>query len=339
MVLKPQPPKTSKGDLDFPWEGNQFLEEDTSDYPELAGRASDPAEDTVDRGLVDEPAAEVTGQIFEDTDRAVEDTDQEAEDTSEILEEEEDKRGAASREASRSTEPTPGERFFPDIPELARDEEGSAVSGLLRTADEISRIITLNLPRPGPFLQWYGSLKPEQRRRVYKGLWMFCASSLIITLFSLAIVVIFPLMEDHFTVSFGPRPKHPVRFLPKEGAAFALVEDRPYGHDRFIAGMDCIWVTTDPVRGAAMAGFGPFLEYEGEIVALLDGRQTWNGMTRLYFKRGDIPPDQPVDLVIPVEGGGTIPLDDGPGYRLASPGGDVPARVLLGPVIFKEDIE
>jgi len=330
MVRKRRPPKTSKDDLDFPREGDGFVEEDTSDYPKLEGAASHRARAPLDNDIVDEVSAE-------DTDPSVEDTDQSIEDTSEVLDDGEDERAAASRETVYPVTSTPGERFFPDIPELARDEEGSAVSGLLRTADEISRIITLNRPRPGPFLQWYFSLKPTNRRLVYKGMWMLSASTMIIILFTVATVGIFPLMEERFTANFGPRPSKPVKFLPDAGGAFALVEDRPYRHDRFIAGIDCIWPTTDPVQQTEIAAFGPFLEANGEMIAVLNARKTWNGMTRLYFDRGNVPKDEPIDLVIPVLGGGTILVDDGPGYRLAFPGGDVPARVVLGPITFKED--
>ena len=338
MARKRQPPKQDKDDLDFPWEVDGFVEEDTSEYLEL----ENPTPGTAEQGAPppareDAPAAESTAQIFEDTDRSVEDTDPSVEDTAEVLEDEEDQRAAASREAAVTLTPTPAERFFPDVPELAQDEEGSAVSGLLRTADDISRIITLNRPRPGPFLRWYFSLELQNRRRVYKGLWMLGASTMIITLFTIATVGIFPLMESRFTANFGPRPEHPVRFLPEAGETFALVEDRVYRHDRFIAGMDCIWITSDPILRAKIAAFGPFLEHDGEMIAVLDVQETWNGMTRLYFERGKVPLDEPVQLVIPVAGGGTIPLDAGPGYRLASPGGGVPARITLGPIVFQEE--
>ncbi|MFH1530712.1 MAG: hypothetical protein ABIK09_08290 [Pseudomonadota bacterium] len=336
MVRKKRPAKQHDDDLDFPWEAEGFIKEDTSDYPELEGMAAGATRSIIKTDPGDEASVEDTDPSTEDTDPSTEDTDQSVEDTSEILEDGEDESAAASRKAAHQADPTPGERFFPDIPELARDEEGSTVSGLLRTADEISRIITLNRPRPGPFLRWYFSLDLVKRRRVYKGLWMFSASSLIIILFTIATVGFFPLVEDRFTATFGPRPAEPVRFLPEAGAPFALVEDRPYRYDRFIAGMDCIWLTMDPVRSVEIAPFGPFLEADGEMIAVLGVRKTWNGMTRLFFDRGDIPMDEPIDLVIPVVGGGTIPLGDGLGYRLASPGGGVPARVVLGPITFLE---
>ena len=336
MVRKKQPPKQRKNDLDFPWEGDDFYEEDTSDYSDLG---EDAAESTVDRGLGEDPDRELTDQIFKDTDEHFEITDPEVEDTSEILEESEGARAAASRKAIEDEPASPVERFFPDVPELQKDEEGSAVSGLLRTADEISRIITLNRPRPGPFLHWYFSLEPARRRRVYKGMWMLGASTTIITLFTLATVVIFPMMEARCTASFGPRPERPVQWLPEAGEPYALVEDRLYRHDRFIAGMDCIWVTADPVTAPEIAAFGPYLQFEEEMIAVLDIQETWNGMTRLYFERGEVPQDEPVHLVIPLAGGGTVPLADGPGYTLTTTGGDTPARVVLGPIVFKEDFD
>jgi hypothetical protein len=338
MVWKKRPPKQAKKDLDFPWEVDSFREENTADYPELAGTGAFAPEKTEDRGLDVEPDADFTDRFFEDTDQHFTDMDPAIEDTSEILEAGEDRKAAASRSAAVAVDPTPGERFFPDVPELAKNEEDSAVSGLLRTADEISRIITLNRPRPGPFLHWYFSLDRVRRRRVYKGMWMLSASTAIITLFTLATVVVFPLLEERFTASFGPRPDLPVRWLPEAGAPFALVEDRLYRHDRFIAGMDCIWVTSDPVLAPKIASFGPFLVDDGEMIAVLDVQETWNGMLRLYFERGEVPPDEPVYLVIPLEGGGTVPLDAGPGYRVATAGGAAPARVVLGPVTFKEDL-
>lgn len=340
-MVRKKPPKQRKNDLDFPWEGDSFYEEDTSDYPELEERGAPSSETTVDRGLGEDPDREFTDKIFEDTDQHIEETDPGVEDTSEILEKGEGLEAAASRSVADNVAPTPEERFFPDVPELSKNEEDSAVSGLLRTADEISRIITLNRPRPGPFLQWYFSLEPSRRRRrrVYKGMWMLGASTTIITLFTLATVVVFPLMEARFTASFGPRPDLPVRWLPAAGEPFALVEDRLYRHDRFIAGMDCIWITSDPVLAPKIAAHGPFLIEDGEMIAVLDVQETWNGMIRLYFERGEVPSDEPVHLVIPLEGGGTVSLGEGPGYRVATAGGGSPSRVVLGPVIFKEDLD
>jgi len=335
---KRQPPRRGDDDLEFPWEGDAFFEEDTSEYfevntsehPEVRGSGRGGGEGVAAASLDDPASAEDIDQVFEET-------DPEVEQTSEVLDQEESDAATASMESSYTSELSPGQRFFPDVPELARDEEGSAESGPLRTTDEISRIIALNRPRPGPFLRWYFSLAPRRRRRVYRGLWMLGASTMIITLFSFATVVIFPLMEARFTATFGPRPEDPVRLLPEAGVSFALVEDRPYPHDRFVAGMDCIWVTRDPVESSEIAGFGPFLERDGEVIALLDVEETWNGMARLYFERGEIPLDEPVDLVIPVEGGGTVPLERGPGYRLATEGGPASARVVLGPIFFSDD--
>ena len=333
---KQKPPSNDRGEVEFPWDDDSFFEEDTSEYTEIDGEE---VERTRGRKAtrVDAADPETTAQIFEDTDPPFEDTDRSVDDTSEILDDDEEERATASQATIRLAALTPEERFFPDVPELAGNKEDSQISGLLRTADDISRIISLNRPRPGPFLKWYFALEPIRRQRVYRALWMFSASTLIITLFTIATVVIFPLMEDRFTATFGPRPDHPVRFLPDAGAAFALVEDRPYRHDRFIAGMDCIWVTRAPVGASKIAGFGPYLMQDDEIIALLDAEETWNGMARLYFRRGNVPLDEPVDLVIPVEGGGTVPVDlPAPGYRIYAQGGDTPARVVLGPVVFKE---
>ena len=312
--------KRKPGDQDelgFPWEADVFLEEDTSEYPELG----------------DEPARVAVPVESPDSEKIQgEDTDEDFEQTDSLVEETWD-------------EPTPSpperisvERFFPDTPEAPRDQEGSSVSGLLRSPDDISRIIALNRPRPGPILGWYLSLKPELRRQIYKGAWMLLASLLIVSLFSLATLGIFPLMEGRFTATFGPRPEKPVRFFPEPGTPFGLVEDRPYRHDRFIAGMDCIWVTSDPVQDLRIADFGPYLEQNGKIIAVLDVQDTWNGMSRLYFNRGDVPLEEPVRLVIPIKGGATIPLGDGPGYRLRASGGDTPARQTLGPLTFKEEL-
>ncbi|MBM4372793.1 MAG: hypothetical protein FJ098_14160 [Deltaproteobacteria bacterium] len=310
------------GDLDFPWEDEAFLDEDTSEYPEVEETAN--RLDTVARapsfpppGITDpaegtDPAVEGTDPVFEDTDRLVE----------------------HAPVPTRAL--TPAERFFPDVPELARDDEGSQVSGLLRAADEISRIITPGRRGPGPVVRWYLSLPPVHRRWVYKGSWMLGASLLIVTLFTLATLGIFPLVEGRFTASFGPRPDRPQRSFPEPGEAFGLVEDRPYRHDRFIAGLDCIWVTSDPVLAPQIAAFGPYLQKNGEVTAVLDVEPTWNGMSRLYFDRGKIPMDEPLDLVIPIRDGGSFPLSSGPGYRVRLPGGTRPARAILGPLVFRE---
>ena len=317
MGKKRRPQDRDEDSFGFPWEADGFFEEDTSEYPELG---DEPA-----RGAspVETPGSEVIRG---------EDTDEDFPQTDSLVE-----------ETSHAPTPSPRERisverFFPDVPELPRDKEGSSVSGLLRSPDEISRIIALNRPRPGPLLGWYLSLKPGLRRQLYKGLWMLSASLLIVSLFSVATLGIFPLLEGRFTATFGPRPEKPMRFFPEPGAPFGLVEDRPYRLDRFIAGMDCIWVTSDPVQSLRIADFGPYLERDGEIIAVLDILDTWNGMSRLYFNRGDIPLDEPVRLVIPIDGGGTIPLRDGPGYSLRTQGGDTPARLVLGPLTFKEEL-
>jgi hypothetical protein len=295
------------GDGDGPRDGTPLPGGDTSEFPEEGAKG-------VATGTGTATATENT----EDTDRGFGGDGQ-----------------GENREWVPIRSPKRGESFFPDVPEQAPAEDGSNVSGILRTADDISRIVALNRPRPGPFLRWYIGLEPRQRRRVYKGLWMLGASLLIVSLFSLATEGVFPLMEDRFTASFGPRPDEPVRTFPEPGALFGLVEERPYRHDRFVAGLDCIWITADPVRSPRIAVFGPYLSKGGEVVAVLDVENTWSGMYRLYFDRGDLPLEEPVDLVIPIRGGGTVPLSEGPGYRLRVPGGDLPARVVLGPLEFR----
>jgi len=319
MGKKRRPQDRGEDGFGFPWEADGFFEEDTSEYPELG----------------DEPAR-VAGPVETPDNEIIqgEDTDEDFEQTDSLVDE--------PPSPNLSTPSTPErisvERFFPDVPEAPRGKESSSASGLLRTAEDISRVIALNRPRPGPLLGWFLSLKPGLRQQISKGAWMLLASLLIVSLFSLATLGIFPLMEGRFTATFGPRPEKPERFFPEPGAAFGLVEDRPYRHDRFIAGMDCIWVTSDPVQSLRIADFGPYLEQDGEMIAVLDVQDTWNGMSRLYFNRGDIPLDEPVRLVIPIEGGGTIYLGDGLGYRLRTPGGDTPARLVLGPLTFKEEL-
>jgi hypothetical protein len=200
--------------------------------------------------------------------------------------------------------------------------------------EEVSRIVALHIPKRDPFTRWYYGLPVDQRLSVYRALWMMAASFLVVATFTFCVIILYPRLSTHFLPAVGPRPKLPQVFNPPAGELYALVENRGYDRDRFIAGLDCIWVTYDPVRAPGIAKEGPYLEHHGRVIGRLEVKENWDGLLRLYFSAGDIKEEPDADLVIPLAGGGAFKLAGPAGARVLLPGAPTPDRLVVGHINF-----
>lgn len=229
--------------------------------------------------------------------------------------------------------------FFPEqTGEVEESAEGSSMLRLQRSAEELSQLILMNQPRPSPLITWFYSIPRPKRIRLTQWVWMGAASLLIVSSFTASTLLILPLLSDTLMPSFGPKPKSPWFFLPPHGELFALVENSPISKPRFKAGMECIWVSADPVKNPELDFPAPYLiDKEGNQLCQLETRTNWDGLLRFYFDEGQLPVDEPLMLVIPVRNGGLHAWKQGKTFQAFLPGGKSPSRVVLGPLKFIDE--
>jgi hypothetical protein len=200
--------------------------------------------------------------------------------------------------------------------------------------EEVSRIVALHIPKRDPVTRWYYSLPVDHRLSIYRASWMLAASFLAVATFMFCVMVLYPRLSAHYLPSVGPRPTMPQVFNPPAGEFYALVENRGYDRDRFIAGLDCIWVTHDPLRAPGIAKEGPYLERRGRIIGRLDVKENWDGLLRLYFSAGDLKEETEANLVIPLAGGGAFTLAEHQGAKVLLPGAPTPDHLVIGQINF-----
>jgi len=185
-----------------------------------------------------------------------------------------------------------------------------------------------------PVVHWFMSLPRERRQVLARAAWILGACWLIIGIFMWSSMVIYPMLEGHLRPSFAPKPGKQVRKHPRQGKVFDLAEERTYDARKFKMGIDCLWVTKDPASRQDIVPGGVSLVYGNEIVATLDMRVNWDGLLRFYFGVGDLIPNSPMYVRIPIVDGGMWLEDKRAGYKLLSAGGPVPSYHLVGPVFF-----
>lgn len=185
-----------------------------------------------------------------------------------------------------------------------------------------------------PVVLWFRSLPRGRRQVLARVAWILGACWLIIGIFMWSSMVIYPMLEGHLRPSFAPKPGKQVRSHPRPGLVFDLAEDRTYDARKFKMGVDCLWVTKDQASEQAIVPEGLALVYGNETVATLDLRVNWDGLLRFYFGVGEVIPNSPMYVKIPIVDGGMWLEDRRAGYKTLSAGGPVPAYHLVGPVFF-----
>ena len=185
-----------------------------------------------------------------------------------------------------------------------------------------------------PAVRWFFSLPAARRQVIVRAAWILGACWMIIGIFMWSSMVIYPILEEHLRPSFAPKPGKPVRNHPRHGLTFDLVEERTYDARKFKMGIDCVWVTRQPGSEQRIVPERVSLVYGDETVATLDMRVNWNGQLRFYFGVGEVIPNSPMYVKIPIENGGMWLVDRSPGYGVFSQGGPIPAFYLVGPVFF-----
>jgi hypothetical protein len=187
-----------------------------------------------------------------------------------------------------------------------------------------------------PVVVWFYHLPKRTRRTLSWALWIIVAAATIITVFLSSTIGIYPLVAEYLRPSLAPKPESPLRTLPRQGRPFDLVEDRELSAKEFRLATDCIWLTADPGTGYTIDEGGLSLELDGKTVAELDIRYNWDGLVRLYFGAGRVPPREDLMLRVPIHRGGLWSLERGRGYELFRQGGREPSSVLIGPIRFSD---
>jgi hypothetical protein len=187
-----------------------------------------------------------------------------------------------------------------------------------------------------PVVGWFYSLPQARRRLLGWAAWITASAATIVIVFATSSMGIFPVVEEMMRPTFAPRPEQPERLFPRLGAAFDLVEERRLSSEEFRLATDCLWITVDPGTGYVLDNAGVALELDGKKVAELDVRYNWDGLIRLYFGAGKVPPDKDLMLRLPVERGGMWSLKQGSSYETFLQGGRTPSHVMLGPIRFSE---
>jgi hypothetical protein len=187
-----------------------------------------------------------------------------------------------------------------------------------------------------PLVRWYFSRSRAVRTRLFLAFWVIITAGAVVGIFVWSSLGIFPWLEHYLRPAFAPRPAEPVRVVPRDDALFDLVEDRSVPMNRFIMGEDHVWLTRAPGSKVEIDADKMDLLYKGEAVASLDLRKNWDGLIRVYFRVGDIMPNTPFTIRLPIIGGGMWSVGSGAGYRVFRIGGPIPAYVDVGPVVFSQ---
>lgn len=187
-----------------------------------------------------------------------------------------------------------------------------------------------------PVVAWYYSLPSTRRRTLTWGAWISASAATIVLVFATSSLGIYPVVEEMMRPSFAPRPERPERLFPRPGVAFDLVEERQLSSEEFRLATNCLWITSDPATGHVIDVAGVALESAGVKVAELDVRYNWDGLIRLYFAAGKVPPDKELMIRIPVQRGGMWSFEKGRSHETFFQGGRNPSHVMLGPIRFSK---
>jgi hypothetical protein len=301
-----------------------------------------------------EDSTEDSDEFTEDSDEFTEDSDEFGEDSAEIsgssrklsLEETTDEYNmnrAFERAAARSR--VAGEEGPPlrdqtrelalprDVRPSKRDQIPEHVRAQWEAQPRIASRIKLWIYSE-PVVLWYYHLPQRIRRLIRTATWMVVAAGTMVGVFAISAMAVYPSVEEYVRPMFAPRPEEPIRFSPRRGAVFDLVEERDLNADKFRYATDCIWMTRDQDTDWEFIPGGLDLMKDGESVAALDVRYNWDGLLRFYFRAGKIPVGEDVYLQMSLVGGGLWADKTTAHYSLFSQGGRIPARVAVGPVRF-----
>jgi len=117
---------------------------------------------------------------------------------------------------------------------------------------------------------------------------------------------------------------------------FDFVEERQYSANDFRLATACIWIARNPASAWHIDESGLALLEDGKEIAVLDLRENWDGLLKIYFGRGRVPEGKPLFIKIPLVEGGLWKVGGGKGYRLLAFGGRTPPYYLLGPMVFRQ---
>jgi len=221
----------------------------------------------------------------------------------------------------------------------SRSRRDSAISEEIRAQWEAQPRVASRFKRwlySDPAVRWFHSLPRATRAAVVRSVWIVATSGLIVGVFAASVFGIYPRVENYVRPMFAPKPDEPVRFFPREDMPFDFVEERTVSAGDFKMGVDCIWVTPDPLSNWAIDRNGLELVSGDGSVASLDVRENWDGLLRFYFGAGDVSADMAAYIKIPIIEGGLWTVARFGTHKLYSQGGPVPPSYLLGPFRFSE---